>query len=457
MLVQTNRKVEFSYPKPIFDEKLTAPIVQEMKKKAARGELTSETEAVAYFVTQVVSQPAKYTRPGDIQRDQAEVSGTGTGFIIDSSGTTITAGHVVSNEGSEIKQTMAVTALKKVTVEWCQALIQDLVNDDRIRKATNSEDLTKRCINGFKDYYAQHLELDDVETQTAIVLQSAQPGQNAQPKVIPSEIKKIGTEMPQEDVAILTVKGENNLPTIALGDDKSVAAGQQVRSIGFPGAINDSDSKTLPEPTLTTGAVSARQGSLIQTEAAVSPGSSGGPLFNEQGEVIGIASFLKQNEAGAPVGGAYFFVPITIAKQFLQAEGITPKDSDVSHDYQRAIELFQSKQFHKALALFKDIRDRNPNFPYIQQKISQTMNELPNEPFFIPDWAYGAGALLVICGAGGYGMKRYRSRKSASESAPSWSLTTFLQPFRPGQKVAEAPVAETVINNHSDKVEAKHD
>jgi S1-C subfamily serine protease len=255
VLVQANRNVDFSYPEPVFDQSLTAPIAQDIRRKVAQGVLNNETEAMGYFVKQVVSQPINYMRPGKTQQDSAEVPTTGTGFIVDSNGTVATAAHVVSNEGSEIKKAMVGTALKKVTLAQCKALIQDLNRDERIRKATNAEELMNLCVDGFKEYYAKYLEINKVETQTAIVMPSPQPGQNSTSQVLSTEIKKVGTQIPKEDVALLKISGDNNLPTVALGDDKSVAAGQRVFSLGYPGAINDTDSKNLPEPTLTTGAV----------------------------------------------------------------------------------------------------------------------------------------------------------------------------------------------------------
>lgn len=438
VLVQANHKVAFSYPTPVFDEKLTTPIVKEMQKKFAQGELSNETDGIAYYIKQVVSQPINYMRPGEVQQDQAEVPTTGTGFIVDSSGTVATAAHVVSNEGSEIKQAMAGTALKKVTIAQCKAMIQEFSQDAKTRKAIDADALMDLCIDGFKKYYAKYLEINQVDTQTAIVMQSTQPGENSAPQVMPSEIKKVGTQIPKQDVAFLKITGENNFPTVILGDDKSVAAGQRVFSLGFPGAINDRDGKNLPEPTLTTGAVSARQDGLIQTEAAVSPGSSGGPLFNDKGEVIGVASFIKVNEAGAAVGGANFFVPIAVLKQFLQEGGVTPKTSAISQEYQRAIELFQNKHFKKALEQFKQIRDSNPNFPYIQQKISQTIAELPNEPFSVPEWAYVSGAVLLFCGAGTYSVKRYLAHTTSDQGAVS-PVTILRQRFQPPAISTVAP------------------
>jgi len=88
----------------------------------------------------------------------------------------------------------------------------------------------------------------------------------------------------EADVAILKVSGQG-LPTLRLGDSDKIAVGEAVVTIGSPLGFENS---------VSTGIVSGirRQGDhvTIQTTAPISPGSSGGPLLNEMGEVIGITT-----------------------------------------------------------------------------------------------------------------------------------------------------------------------
>ena len=158
----------------------------------------------------------------------------------------------------------------------------------------------------------------------------------------------------------------DNFPVLKLGDSTPVTAGNKVLSIGFPGNITDLfiKDKNLPEHTLTSGNVSAIQDSLIQTEAAVSPGNSGGPLFNDQGEVVGIASFIATNGQGSNLGGGNFFVPVSVLKQFLQESNIASTVNSITQTYQKAISSFQDKNFTDALTQFKDVQDRNSEFSY---------------------------------------------------------------------------------------------
>ena len=123
------------------------------------------------------------------------------------------------------------------------------------------------------------------------------------------------------DIALILVEGAEDLTSIPLGDSDEVRPGEWVVAIGNPFELDH---------TVTAGIVSAKHRSLhgpyddfIQTDAAINPGSSGGPLVNLKGEVIGINSAIRE---GANTVG--FTIPINMAKQILpqlHASGIVQR------------------------------------------------------------------------------------------------------------------------------------
>ena len=118
----------------------------------------------------------------------------------------------------------------------------------------------------------------------------------------------IGTD-PRTDVALLKVAAAN-LPAVKIGDPDTLIEGQWVLAIGSPFGFNY---------TMTQGIISGLGRSLpngnyvpfIQTDAAVNPGNSGGPLFNLSGEVIGINSQIYSRTGGYQ--GVSFAIPIDVA------------------------------------------------------------------------------------------------------------------------------------------------
>jgi len=120
--------------------------------------------------------------------------------------------------------------------------------------------------------------------------------------------KVVGVDKPS-DIAVVKIE-ERGLPVVRLGDPSKVRVGEWVLAIGSPFGF---------ENTVTAGIVSATSRSLpegtyvpfIQTDAAVNPGNSGGPLFNLKGEVIGIASQIYSRTGGYQ--GLAFAIPIDVA------------------------------------------------------------------------------------------------------------------------------------------------
>ncbi|MBY4768616.1 DegQ family serine endoprotease [Burkholderia ambifaria] len=120
--------------------------------------------------------------------------------------------------------------------------------------------------------------------------------------------KVVGSDK-QSDVAVLKIDA-SGLPTVKIGDPGQSKVGQWVVAIGSPYGFDN---------TVTSGIISAKSRALpdenytpfIQTDVPVNPGNSGGPLFNLQGEVIGINSMIYSQTGGFQ--GLSFAIPINEA------------------------------------------------------------------------------------------------------------------------------------------------
>jgi serine protease Do len=114
---------------------------------------------------------------------------------------------------------------------------------------------------------------------------------------------------PKTDVAVLKIEAAH-LPVVPIGKSSELKVGEWVLAIGSPFGLDS---------TVTAGVVSAKGRSLpddssvpfIQTDVAVNPGNSGGPLFNTRGEVIGINSQIYSQTGGYQ--GLSFAIPIDVA------------------------------------------------------------------------------------------------------------------------------------------------
>lgn len=132
--------------------------------------------------------------------------------------------------------------------------------------------------------------------------------------------KVIGSDK-RTDVALLKIEAAG-LPTINVGDPNKLKVGEWVVAIGSPFGFDSS---------VTAGIVSAKGRSLpqdnfvpfIQTDVAINPGNSGGPLFNMNGEVVGINSQIYTRSGGSM--GLSFAIPIDVATQVVEQLRVSGK------------------------------------------------------------------------------------------------------------------------------------
>ncbi|MCF8061627.1 MAG: Do family serine endopeptidase [Deltaproteobacteria bacterium] len=116
---------------------------------------------------------------------------------------------------------------------------------------------------------------------------------------------------PKTDLAVLKIEGGETLPGAAMGDSDGLRVGDYVMAIGNPFGLSH---------TVTSGIVSAKErvigagpyDAFIQTDASINPGNSGGPLFNMQGEVVGINTAIIARGQG--IG---FAIPVNTAKELI--------------------------------------------------------------------------------------------------------------------------------------------
>jgi S1-C subfamily serine protease len=122
--------------------------------------------------------------------------------------------------------------------------------------------------------------------------------------------KVLGAD-PLTDVAVVRVVA-SRLPVAPLGDSSKVRPGEWAIAIGNPLGLDNTVTAGIISAIQRTNAVGEGQRvPYIQTDAAVNPGNSGGPLINDRGQVIGINTAIRQ----APGAGLSFAIPINVARQ----------------------------------------------------------------------------------------------------------------------------------------------
>lgn len=114
-----------------------------------------------------------------------------------------------------------------------------------------------------------------------------------------------------EDLVLLKIYAPQELKTVKFGDSEKIKVGQKVLAIGNPFGFNG---------TLTQGIISRIDyvKNRIQTDAAINPGSSGGPLLNKRGEIIGINQAIYNPDDNISNIGIGFAVPINTIRDCIK-------------------------------------------------------------------------------------------------------------------------------------------
>ncbi len=162
-----------------------------------------------------------------------------------------------------------------------------------------------------------------VRSDGLIVTNAHVVGNNPQAQIILQQGRPLMGQVvyrnPSLDVALVRV-AEGDYPAVTLGDSNRLRPGEWAIAIGSPMGLSN---------TVTVGIISAinrqgkelqltdRPGPFIQTDAAINPGSSGGPLLNASGEVIGINTAVLEGTQGLG-----FAVPINAIRPILDSNSL---------------------------------------------------------------------------------------------------------------------------------------
>lgn len=116
----------------------------------------------------------------------------------------------------------------------------------------------------------------------------------------------------KKDLAIIKIKPKEKLSTVSFGDSRDVKVGQKVLSIGNPFGFSN---------TLTQGIISRIDyvKNRFQTDAAINPGCSGGPILNSTGEIIGISQSIYNPDHNISNIGIGFAIPSNEAVKFISS------------------------------------------------------------------------------------------------------------------------------------------
>jgi S1-C subfamily serine protease len=279
---------------------------------------------------------------------------SGSGFVVDSDGYILTNAHVVSREAaieSLIVDRLAPLAdmMEKSGSVSPEARYQFLENAYNRLKADSRFDLV-----------SQIYVLNPSEPQEFLnsLLKTS----------FPVNVVKVeeGFLENQRDLALIKID-QTNLPGLKLANAQNTRVGNTVYTFGFPTTAEFNRRSPL-EATLTKGLISATKFSalkdfrVLQTDTKVSQGSSGSPLFDKNGQVVGIITFQTGQIDFGKGDNFAFALPADLISEFLQKAGVTPASGLFAEHLQKGFQAFKQKDCFLAIKELDLATQTNPEF-----------------------------------------------------------------------------------------------
>ncbi len=339
----------------------------------------------------------------DYFKHAEEITSTGTGFLFTSDGYVATNCHLIDRENSFIRRQFILTAFKQVTNENISALESSWAT-------TFTEQQRSLLYNTYASVYSRlfSMVLYDLKKEIYVVYRKDSGQKQSLPVKKLATVVIKGQPMPGKDIAILKIDGDSSLPTLRVGNADLPQVGEQLFVYGYPAPVTNNDFVALEsaiEPTLTTGIVSAIKKSvtgwpIIQMDANINHGSSGGPVCNGKGEVIGITTFGSLENSGVLAAGLNFALPVTILSDYLDTTNITPHTAKTTALFSDGIVFFGKEYYHKAAAKFKEVKALDPHYLgleyYLKESEENIKEGLDKESGSILYDLLGFGLILLL-------------------------------------------------------------
>jgi len=400
-------------------------LVDSVKRLDHGGGLSGE-QKLDIVIRELYANPIRYFSPTtEYYTQQHRVLSNGTGFFITGEGHLITNCHVIERDSAFIRRKFLLSTFQEVTDANINAL-------ESAWQMTLSEEQRNLLYDVYSFVYSRMspLVLNNLRKELNVLYRIDNGDEHMARIKKPAEVLIKGKAMPGKDVAILKINDVRNLPVLRISNSTQPRIGSSVLVLGFPEPAGNNVFLALDaatEPTLTSGVVSAVKKSVggwpvIQMDALIAHGSSGSPVCDEKGDVIGLATFGSlEQRTGTLASGFNFAIPLPVIQEFIDSVKVKPRVSHASQVFNQGLQFFYQSYYRKALSKFKEVLNINGNYPGVHLLITECEKRMAaggDRQSFIEKNFFRIIAFALVIG-GVYIIYRQRRQLRVSKEMPS--------------------------------------
>lgn len=387
----------------------------------------------------------------------------GTGFFVNKDGYLATNGHVVKNLPlTTIYYTVNSGNLDPLLTDFLEVYLSQTSKVTVTREAVikrikdshgNKESIYQLAGLIGELYKKNYLKLNNEKNQYFLQLgnntaQVVSDGVITSADVVSADYIDANYSEPDDqtgfvssDVALLKASGKI-FPALPLGQIGDAVVGSNLQVIGFPGAAMGAkalvvDTSSNSEPTITKGVVSAIKEAkgdnrkLIQTDAAINHGNSGGPAITESGKVVGIATYGITSDSES---GSYNFLrDIQDLKDLMIKNNITEETGEVYNLWKSGLENYWFSYFRYAKNDFEKLKGIYPVHPMVEKYLKESTEKFGTVEDKTPKFTHQTRNILIKISGWSmfisifgivsiiiYGMIEHKKRHSPLEEVPTF-------------------------------------
>ena len=355
-------------------------LIDSIQKADSNGIVYTAEQKLDIVLREINNHPNRFFKSSlDYIKEPQEITSSGTGFIVTGDGYVATNCHLIDRDNAFIRRQFFLSAFQQITEANISAL-------ESAWATRFSEQQKSILYNTYASVYARLFSISLFDLRKEVFIEySVDTGHGTTSSVKkPAHVIIKGAPMPGKDIALLKMDGDSALPTLKIASDELPKVGEQLFVYGYPGPVTNNNfisSESAIEPTLTTGIVSAVKKSvngwpLIQMDANINRGSSGGPVCDEKGEVVGLTTFGSLENSGGLAAGLNFAIPVSILQEFLDSVSVIAQTSESSLRFGEAVVYYDREYFSDALDKFAEVKKLNPHFPGLSFYTADTEKKL---------------------------------------------------------------------------------